>query len=291
MKACLFCSSTRYRPFAYPAITYNGKRFQYLQCKDCKLVFIDPLPNADDLQKMFPPEYHPEGGEVEIRTYYHDQVRIIKEHSTLTNIADFGCGPGHFLSFLEKQCKGLTLTGIEYTQRMVDQLKQQKPGMSFITYEDFQKNTTPQYDIIRLSHVFIHLTDPVAGLRNIVNQLKPGGLLMVDGPIERNFTFGRWMMDIYFFLRKNMGGKFETDYPPYLVTQTNRSNQKKILEQTGFSPIQWRVFDGRWPFPESLKSAHPVHVTKYILGSMSLLLSKMVPGFGKFFLWTGKKPI
>ncbi len=255
------------------------------------MVFIDPLPNADDLQLMFPPEYHPTDGEAEVRSYYHDQIRILQEYSALTNMADFGCGPGHFLSFLEKQCKGLTLTGIEYTQRMVDQLKQQKPGMNFITYEDFKKNTIPQYDIIRMSHVFICLTDPVAELRNIFNQLKPGGLMMVDGPIERNFTLTRWMMDTYFFLRKRMGGKFETNYPPYMVIQTNRSNQKKILEAAGFSTVQWRVFDARWPFPESLKSAHPVHVMKYILGSISFWVSKMIPGFGKFYLWAGKKPV
>ena len=54
---CLFCGSNHIIESYLPSTYYNQKQFDYKQCKNCQLIFIHPIPNEEDLIKMYPPSY------------------------------------------------------------------------------------------------------------------------------------------------------------------------------------------------------------------------------------------
>jgi hypothetical protein len=54
---CLFCEHTQTRSTPFEDTVFNNKTFEYVQCTKCDLIFVNPLPDTDDLIKMYPVEY------------------------------------------------------------------------------------------------------------------------------------------------------------------------------------------------------------------------------------------
>lgn len=54
---CPSCDSIGEKKSYYPDVIFNDKHFSYLQCSDCRLIFISPFPDNEDFIKMYPPSY------------------------------------------------------------------------------------------------------------------------------------------------------------------------------------------------------------------------------------------
>src|SRR5215470_2313496 len=101
---CLFCKSSEIKKASFPRSTdFNGKKFHYYQCTKCQLVFIDPLPSADDYKKMYGRSYHEQFYFKEISTDYSQFYALLEKNSNQRSIVDYGCGDGSFLNFFSRQ--------------------------------------------------------------------------------------------------------------------------------------------------------------------------------------------
>ena len=157
-------------------------------CRECGLVFVNPLPSADALASMYGP-----GGEWELGRDEHPAGRSGKKASGHSGtwrqlfdpirddldvtrpppgarVLDFGCGRGKFLDVL--QGCGWNTFGIE-------------PAMD-AAFSRHQRLTTvpaePTFDLVIVHHVLEHVMNPLALLQQLAAATRPHGYLFVAVP-------------------------------------------------------------------------------------------------------------
>src|SRR5687767_4841016 len=94
---CLFCHSDRIAPTSFPRPTiFNNKKFNYRKCLDCDLVFIDPVPDTGDYNRMYANSYHDEFYFKESPDYT-EWFTLFEKYSKEKSLLDYGCGDGSFI--------------------------------------------------------------------------------------------------------------------------------------------------------------------------------------------------
>src|SRR5215470_12831357 len=157
MARCLFCQSPEIREASFPRSTYfNGKKFDYFQCKECQLVFINPLPSADDYTKMYAKSYHNEFYFKGTSPDYSRLYALLEKNSGEKSILDYGCGDGSFVNFLSG--RGYTCTGVEYDPELVNRLRARFPSIDFYTTDEFNSlDKGKKFETVYLGDVLEHM--------------------------------------------------------------------------------------------------------------------------------------
>lgn len=189
VRACPACDSARIElldVFKIPR-DRRGRRLTFLTgCHDCGLLFVNPLPRREDLER----QYSPEGAWAETRKVRAQQpaqapavrdsrdvvLDALAAHAPVyapppaARVLDFGCGPGKFLDRL--QDAGWETYAIE-------------PSTT-APFERHQKLEHPpqdgSFDLVLLNHVLEHVTNPLEILQQLARSLRPGGVLFVGVP-------------------------------------------------------------------------------------------------------------
>ena len=189
VRACPACASARIElldVFKIPR-DRRGRRLTFLTgCHDCGLLFVNPLPRPDELER----QYAPEGAWAEtrkVRTQQppraasgRDSRDVVLEALTPyvpvyapprgARVLDFGCGPGKFLDRL--QDAGWDTYGIEPS--------------TVTAFERHRRLERPpedgSFDLVLLNHVLEHVTNPLEILRQLSRSLREGGVLFVGVP-------------------------------------------------------------------------------------------------------------
>lgn len=222
-----WCGSAVVKPGA--RITLDaGESFRLMQCGGCGVGWLDPIPTDARLAQAYDADYYGQprrkfvgpiaGG---VAWFQAGRARSVARHLVKdARILDVGCGNGGFLARMK--ALGYVVTGTEWTEqsaRRVDPslgvpihsgelLHLRLPGRSF--------------DAITLWHVFEHLRDPLATLREIRRLLSDDGLLFLSLP-----NFESWQAKIF------GGNWFHLDPPRHLYHFGPRS-LGQLLGQTGF---------------------------------------------------------
>ena len=200
---CLFCNSNKIKSENIPPNRFNDKLFYYERCMNCGLLFINPIPNQHDLLKMYPPTYQ---GKIEtelidvkkkmtgLRFSYKEQLDLINYYVTEDRkVIDFGCGTGHFI--FNAKNNGLLMDGVEFSSEVVHILKNQMPENNFYTINDFYTNKL-KYHVIRLSNVLEHFTSPQEEFNKLLLKLENDGIVLLEGPLEKNRSIETTSIDI-----------------------------------------------------------------------------------------------
>ncbi|RYY08633.1 MAG: class I SAM-dependent methyltransferase, partial [Chitinophagaceae bacterium] len=211
--ACPFCQSSSTGSTVYPKMSFNNKLFEYRRCKNCALDYLDPLPVADDYLAMYPPSYQGDSTDSSIlpdiyqkmpglRFSYGYQFDLVKKNSVANpKILDYGCGNGHFIA--NAIARNFVCDGAEFSAAYVNVLKTSFPKSSFFTIDEILSGQFHRkYDVIRLSNVLEHLTTPGDVIRSLMQHLNPGGVLLVEGPVEGNFNLAASFRKGYFGVQR-----------------------------------------------------------------------------------------
>jgi SAM-dependent methyltransferase len=188
-RACPACASPRITlldVFKIPR-DRRGRRLAFLAgCRECGVLFVNPLPSADELNER----YAPQGAWAETRkvraarppaqTPSRDPRDVLLDalepyvpvHRPPpgARVIDFGCGEGKFLDRL--QDAGWETFGIE-------------PSTSVPFRRHRRLDQPPQdasFDFAILHHVLEHVTNPLHVLRQLAGALRDGGVLFVGVP-------------------------------------------------------------------------------------------------------------
>ena len=185
---CLFCRSENISEASYPRPSFfNNKLFSYKHCRDCGLVFIDPLPSGDDYDKMYAKTYHNEFYFKEVTPDYSNWRILLEKYRDKKKIVDYGCGDGSFLKYFASA--GYECTGVEYDPELVTRLQKDHPGIVFYTVEEFwQKDPGKKFDMIFMGDVLEHIATPSDFLKNLMQKIETNGLIAAQGPLENNTT-------------------------------------------------------------------------------------------------------
>jgi 2-polyprenyl-3-methyl-5-hydroxy-6-metoxy-1,4-benzoquinol methylase len=282
---CLFCQSDKSSPSYYPAIEFNEKKFHYVTCDACKLVYIDPLLSEDDLQKLYSIDYHNEFY-FNAGKDYTRQMDILLQHKTKGKFLDYGCGDAAFLRFFRHL--DFELYGAEYNPVLVNKLKEAHQGISFLTIDSLLNDPSQKFDIIHLGDVLEHLVNPQAIIQILRTRLNPGGILFVEGPIEHNFNFANIFIAGNFQVKKLLMPKRTVPMRPFHIFFSNRKNQREFFERIHFKTLHFEVFEWAWPLPGKWQESRSVkQKLEYFIGQISKKISSLPIGWGNRFYYIG----
>ena len=115
-----------------------------------------------------------------------------KGYSKNSDVLDFGCGNGEFLSLIEKNSK--SSIGIELNQDNANFVNNM--GIKcFSNLDNLPSNYS--FDLITLNHVFEHLPDPIETLSNLIKHLKDDGTLIIEVPHARDLLIEAFNLEAF----------------------------------------------------------------------------------------------
>lgn len=166
-----------------------------LACSNCKLHFVSPLPSLDS--NFYDQDYYSSWGmkgnvlpklvrhlkEANMRKH----VKRIKEFVQEGNILEIGCAMGSFLKVaLEEGFKG---TGIDLSYQACEIAKKEVPGAEIFQGTLETVSFEPEsFDIIFMSDVIEHVSDPHHFLRELYKLLKNNGFIYIITPDPKHWS-------------------------------------------------------------------------------------------------------
>ncbi len=168
-------------------IAPNTRAFRYRECKDCGLMFCDPLPWTDELEKFyrtnFDYSWYERRWKLKKIQGWHRWKRICREKlidcRKTGRVLDVGCGHGWFLNAAKRE--GWDVTGVDLPSAATDFAVNQL-GLRVIagTIDDVAPDQ--RFDLITFWHTLEHLIDPLKAIRAASSLLRPQGRLIIAVP-------------------------------------------------------------------------------------------------------------
>ncbi|HWB00549.1 MAG TPA: class I SAM-dependent methyltransferase [Pirellulales bacterium] len=282
---CPLCNVRESRPSWLDRVFYHDREFQYRQCTGCGSLFCHPMPDAQTLALMYGPEYVQDfsGGAV---FDPKEPLRVIHQLSTESpgTFVDYGCGEGALLAEAAK--RGWTAIGIEFdddvARRTAERTETRVVGLAE------GESLGACADVLHLGDVIEHLTDLNAQMPRILQLLKPGGLLLAQGPLEGNANLFSSTVQTARRLRPAR----RTEMAPYHVLLATASGQRTFFKRFGLSEVQYSVSEVAWPAPARLRFAdwcRPRALALFTLRKLSQGISQLQPNrWGNRYFYVGR---
>jgi 2-polyprenyl-3-methyl-5-hydroxy-6-metoxy-1,4-benzoquinol methylase len=165
--------------------------FDIYRCNSCNFRFTQDVPPPDEIGKYYQStDYisHSDTRKGLMNKLYHSgrtwmlkkKYRMVKKAAKRMKLLDIGCGTGYFAAFMKE--KGFTVSGVE-TDPKARAFAEKEFGIRVYSPADFlgHKIEGP-FDVITLWHVLEHLDDFNLYFERMLEQLSPGGSLVVALP-------------------------------------------------------------------------------------------------------------
>jgi len=191
---CMLCNSKSYS-ILIDNLYAMGKSHKIAKCSKCGLVFLFPKPLEKELNKLYSKKYYEsKSGFPLVEKFYTRLVRNLKVQAINTNIIkenarvlDIGCGTGDFLACFKR--KGHKCYGLD-TSKTAFKLAKAKLGQNIFNCKLGECHfSSGSFDVILLSHVIEHFSNPNEELKEIYRVLKDDGTLFISTPNIDSFEF------------------------------------------------------------------------------------------------------
>lgn len=227
--------------------TEDKREFYLQQCLKCKLAYLNPQPQWDELEYFYGDKYYTNVSGGVRRNIFYRVLRKIKRAffgaykpkfynfgKTEGKFLDIGCGSGAYESYLIKENIGWKFYGIEPSSESYQVAK--RVG-NFNVFNGDLKSANYEnnfFDVILMSHSLEHVSNPTEVIAECFRVLKPGGYMVISVP---NFNS---LARIFF-------GKYwiHLDAPRHLFHFTP-DILKKMAEKSGFKvkQVKFEVLSG-----------------------------------------------
>lgn len=248
-----------------------------VECRNCRLMALDPMPNEEDLKSVYTQEYFGNQGLLDgdvSKVYgYVDYVseRINKQRAYVQicrrlqryantgqgrrSLLDLGCGLGFFLDTAFEA--GFDVHGVEFNRFAIEYMRQ-RYAFSAESFDTFLTGER-RFDVITMLDVIEHLRDPFGCLDLIHSRLNSGGVVAVstmDSTSVVSRLMGKRLEDfrrvsehLYFFSRANLASIMSKHGFDVLDTESKghsfevrhlASRIRATLPGAG-APLEWAV--------------------------------------------------
>jgi 2-polyprenyl-3-methyl-5-hydroxy-6-metoxy-1,4-benzoquinol methylase len=155
-------------------------------------------PWKDVMEELADDDVHEEfylSGNPLVRYLHNRRIQIIREliekdPQTTKSVLEVGCGDGFVLAALSNL--NVSLTGVEISEKRVLRAKKAAPAANIILGDarslDLEAHS---FDICICTEVLEHIPDPSRAVNELKRLTRPGGLMIVTVPNERNWQLGR----------------------------------------------------------------------------------------------------
>ncbi|MEA3002019.1 MAG: hypothetical protein QOH81_807 [Sphingomonadales bacterium] len=276
--ACLLCGGPAGSiVFPYGTV-WDGRRFDYVRCQSCGSSFIDPLPDGDDLARMYShseyhSEYYQEASEEGALTQLHAVLPLLKPGGRLL---DFGCGSGSFLIAARKA--GFRAEGVE----LEEQARRRAAAASGCPVRSMEelREGGGDYDVIHLGDVLEHLPEPDRAMRDLERLLAPDGVFFVEGPIEDNASAVFHAARLFGLIKRLARRKLHADLPPFHLIRTTARAQRRYFERRlGYVLLAFRVHESGWPYwndgDRFLRPGSASRLARMLIGALAVGLARI----------------
>jgi 2-polyprenyl-3-methyl-5-hydroxy-6-metoxy-1,4-benzoquinol methylase len=272
--ACPLCACDKYRESAFSSV-YQEIEFRYVQCLHCASLYCSPMPDPGMLQQMYGPGYESAfsdsvNGNVEDPKEPHKCIEWLRSRGTGTFL-DYGCGAGVLLEEAAKV--GWRPVGVELDSQVARRVEE-RTGFCVLTASAADSSARHMADILHLGDVLEHLTEMENQLPKILRLIKPGGVLLAQGPLEGNFNF----LAACLGLSRHLRPWHRTEMAPYHVLMATSKGQRLLFHRFGLSELEYLLREVAWPAPSKLTIrdiARPKQAILFALRRLSVGLSAL----------------
>lgn len=245
--ACPLCECERARPSWVGSTRYRGREFSYVECVNCKSLYCASMPDAQTLAQMYGPEYESCFASELVVEDNKDRDRVVEWLKKVgTGIfIDYGCGTGELL--VEAARVGLEAIGVEFEEDVAKSVEA-RTGVRVVSSSRVNSLDGKRADILHLGDVIEHLTELNRQMPQILELVRPGGLLIAQGPLEANMNVFVSVVRLARTLRR----KQVVEMAPYHVLLATAKGQRDFFYRFGLREMEFSVSEVAWPAPDKL---------------------------------------
>lgn len=285
-KKCNICNSSKYK-----ILFFGNDRlhridkilYRVVQCQNCGLVYLNPQPEPEELERYYPRNYGPFQDDNTIFKYgrfsimlkriknwlfnkYAAKIEITEKSNSvneerIVNYLDFGCGGGSHLEKVRLKHPNWNLYGLDNNKFACELVR--KKG--FKVFEgDILELDLPNnfFDVINMSHIIEHVADPKGTLIKLNSIMKKGATMIISTP-----NFDSWAAKIF---RKYW---YAVESPRHLFLFSYKT-LTRLLDDTNFIVKEIEYDKGPEVFIRSIY---------YLLGKRDLRINPVIWWFLKPF--------
>lgn len=159
-------------------------------CKDCGLVFTNPMPTPEAIAKYYSKDYRAEYKGVTQPKFKHIYragrmalerlLRILPILKSGQTLVDMGSGGGEFVYLIHKL--GLDVWGVEPNEGYAAYSRQEYDLPVQTGFWQTAEFAPASIDVLTAHHVVEHFDDPQAAFHRFAEWVKPNGYLVIDVP-------------------------------------------------------------------------------------------------------------
>lgn len=234
MKYCSICTKKTVSIYRENVKSvYSNKSYDVLHCNNCDHFFTDPTFSQADLDDIYTNRYSYDAHsliENEKRMRAKKYADYIAKLSDVSSVLEVGCM--HGLLLIELKMKGLDVAGVELDPEAVKHCTELGLDVTQSSIEDNLKQAGNKHDVIVMSHVIEHISDPKKQLSGLRKRMSDNGKLVLITPNSQAKT------------RKLFGRYWGYWQVPVHINHFNAKSMKKLLKESGFKPISYRYYGG-----------------------------------------------
>jgi len=283
--ACPLCDEKHYRASWLGATVYNGREFPYVECLACSSLYCEPMPDEETLAHMYGPSYamsfspDPSIDDPKEPQRVLDWLRKTERGTFI----DYGCGEGQLLQAAAETA--WNAVGIEFDEEVVRRLAD-RTGLKVMTSAT-ALDSEPIADVLHLGDVIEHMTNINEQMPAVLKLIKPGGLLIAQGPLEANFNI--FTMGVRF--SRSLRPSAKSNLAPYHVMLATKQGQEECFSRFDLTKQEFDVTEVSWPAPTRLLRSdlsRPRAVGLFALRRVSQAVSAIQSEWGNRYFYVGR---
>lgn len=168
------------------------KSYQYYQCQKCDCLFLDPMPSVELLKNYYQRFSYSVGfiNEIKVREIARQIIkRVLKLKPQSRTLLDIGCGAGFFLE--EAMEQGIQVSGIEPSKKLAKLARNRLkiPVYNSELTTEIVRKMSLKFDVILISHLIEHISNPHLFMRLVNQLLNKNGLLVIETQNINSFQY------------------------------------------------------------------------------------------------------
>jgi 2-polyprenyl-3-methyl-5-hydroxy-6-metoxy-1,4-benzoquinol methylase len=286
---CVICDSVSRRTFSTRrSVRFAGRVRRFTRCTACGSRSLNPMPSEAELAILYGAEYNNDAepgpsieGDPRADDWLLDRLAIAKPD----RFVDFGCGSGSLLARVA--ATGVEALGFDLDPAGVAAASSASGCAVYMlaSVRDHQASA----DMVHIGDVLEHVPDPDHVLRQACSLLRPGGVVLAQGPLEANLSFFNAVLSLTALARRGR----PVESPPYHVHLVTARGQQALFERVGLMTEEFDVSDVAWPAPARwTRAASSSRILGlFILRRLSTAVRLFAPGrMSNRFRYRGRLP-
>jgi SAM-dependent methyltransferase len=132
------------------------------------------------------------------------------------------------------------------------------------------------YDVVHLGDVLEHLPDPRRIMGELQRALAPGGVFLIEGPLEENRSLVAWSAALTRRVKTALGRSCYAAGPPTHLTRTSAGSQRRFFERgLGHELFHFEVAEDGWPYLAAVGEPTGKNRIRSAIGRTSILLARL----------------